>query len=439
VHLLVVTLLTLGALVWIILRARRRKSTSQSTPIDRAARLFGLLGVSALAVSAGSNLLGNVTLAELLTRATLDSGYFGLVLFAGASVVGSIIRHVLARRGQPNPNDVAGHTGPLLETLARLIQYGAAAAWVLLTLNEFRVLRPIVDWARRVLAYPFGLGAISLTLGGILLFFVSVYLAFWVARTMRSILRDDVLGRMSLPRGVANSVSTLTYYALVTIGLLFALAAAGFQVGQLAIVIGALGVGIGFGLQNVVNNFVSGLILMFERPIQPGDVVEITGTTGKVREIGMRATTLTTAEGADVVVPNGTLLSEKLVNWTLRDTSRRIDVDIGVAYDSDPRQVLELLRQVAVGTPGVAQWPAPDVVLKSFGPSSLVVGVQAWTSEFAASATIRTELAVRMQEALKAARIEIPLPQQDVHVRSLPDGVLAAPPRPAGPVPAPAD
>ena len=100
---------------------------------------------------------------------------------------------------------------------------------------------------------------------------------------------------------------------------------------------GALGVGIGFGLQNVVNNFVSGLILMFERPIQPGDVVEVSGTSGKVREIGMRATTLTTFEGADVIVPNGTLLSEKLINWTLSDMNRRIDVEVGVAYGSDPR------------------------------------------------------------------------------------------------------
>ena len=178
---------------------------------------------------------------------------------------------------------------------------------------------------------------------------------------MRTVLRDEILGRMPLPRGVANSVATLTYYALVVIGLLVALAAAGFEVGQLAIVVGALGVGIGFGLQNVVNNFVSGLILMFERPIQPGDVVEITGTSGKVSEIGMRATTLTTAEGADVIVPNGTLLSEKLINWTLRDTSRRVDVDVGVAYGTDPRQVLELLKPVSLATPGIVPIPVPEI------------------------------------------------------------------------------
>ena len=376
-------------------------------------------------MSAVANLFGNVTLAELLTRATLDSGYLGLVLFAGASVLGSIIRHLLARRGAGQVHTVAGRAGPLLETLGRLIRYAAGVAWVLLTLNEFRILRPIVAWARSVLTHPLGFGEISLTLGNVLLFGAAVYVAFWIARTMRMILRDEVLGRMSLPRGVANSVSTLTYYALVLIGLLIALAAAGFEVGQLAIVVGALGVGIGFGLQNVVNNFVSGLILMFERPIQPGDVVEITGTTGRVTDIGMRATTLTTPEGADVVVPNGTLLSEKLVNWTLRDTNRRIDVDVGVAYGSDPKQVLELLKKVALETPGISPCPVPEVFLLAFGPNSIAFGIRAWTSDFATSAAIRTAMAVRVHDALKEAGIDIPLPQQDVRIVSVPRELAA--------------
>jgi small-conductance mechanosensitive channel len=251
-------------------------------------------------------------------------------------------------------------------------------------------------------------------------------MAFWIARTVRTLLQDEILGRMSLPRGVANSVSSLTYYALILFGLLVALAAAGFKVSQLAIVVGALSVGIGFGLQNVVNNFVSGLILMFERPIQPGDVVEITGTTGTVREIGMRATTLTTGEGADVVVPNGTLLSEKLVNWTLSDTNRRLDVDVGVAYGSDPKQVLELLKDVAVSTPGVAAQPEPVVLLTRFGASSLDVGIRAWTTDFANWGVIRSNMAVRVYDALKDAGIEIPFPQQDVHLRSIPSGLTAA-------------
>jgi potassium efflux system protein len=224
---------------------------------------------------------------------------------------------------------------------------------------------------------------------------------------------------MALPRGVGNSVSTLSYYALILVGLMVALAAAGFDASQFALVFGALGVGIGFGLQNVVNNFVSGLILMFERPIQPGDVVEVSGTSGTVREIGMRATTLTTPEGADVVVPNGTLLSEKLVNWTLSDMNRRVDVEVGIAYGSDPRRVLKLLGEIARDTPGIVAEPAPAVVFKGFGPSSLDFGIRAWTHDFGDWVTIRTEMTARVYEALAREGIEIPRPQQDLNLRNV--------------------
>ncbi len=427
VHLLAVTLLALAALVWIMLQARRRRPAPQATAFERAARVVGLVGIVGLAASVVANVFGNVTLAELLTRGTLNSAYLGLVLYAGATVLGSIARNFRVRRGAHSLHGFAERAAPLLETFARLIRHATLVLWILVTLNQFRVLRPVVSWARRVLNHPLGIGEISVTLGSVLLFLAAVYVAFWIARTMRTVLRDEILGRMALPRGVANSVATLTYYALVVIGVMIALAAAGFEVGQLAIIVGALGVGIGFGLQNVVNNFVSGLILMFERPIQPGDIVEITGTSGKVSAIGMRATTLTTAEGADVVVPNGTLLSEKLINWTLRDTSRRIDVDVGVAHGSDPRQVLELLKQVSLATPGILPNPAPETMLLRFGPNSLDFGIRAWTGDLATAGAVRSDLAVRVHDALKQAGIVIPVPQQDVHIRSVPDSLARGP------------
>ncbi len=224
---------------------------------------------------------------------------------------------------------------------------------------------------------------------------------------------------MTLPRGVGNTIATLSYYAIVIAGLMFALLAAGFEVGQLAIVVGALGVGIGFGLQNVVNNFVSGLILMFERPIQPGDAIEVSGTAGTVREIGMRATRLRTFEGADVVVPNGTLLSEKLTNWTLSDLSRRFDVGVGVAYGSEVTQVLSLLLATATDTPKVAASPEPMVLFGGFGESSLDFTVRAWTNDFGNWVATRSALTVRIHEALRAAGIEIPFPQRDLHLRSV--------------------
>jgi small-conductance mechanosensitive channel len=330
-----------------------------------------------------------------------------------------VLRLLMARRAVSRFRVVTQHAGPLLQSLTKLLSYAAVVGWVAAAMHAFRVLRPVFEALRTALTYPLEFGEISITLGGIVLFGFSVWLAFWVASTVRVVLKEEVLDKMSLPRGVANSISSLSYYALALTGLFIALAAAGFEISQLAIVVGALGVGIGFGLQNVVNNFVSGLILMFERPIQPGDVVEISGTSGKVREIGMRATTLSTFEGADVVVPNGMLLNEKLINWTLSDMDRRIDVNLGVAYGTNPRKVLDLLMEVTTGTEGIANLPAPTILFVGFGASSLDFSIRAWTNNFGDWVKIRSELTVRVHDALVEAGIEIPFPQQDLHLRSV--------------------
>ena len=139
----------------------------------------------------------------------------------------------------------------------------------------------------------------------------------------------------------------------------------------------------------------------------------------------MRATTLSTFEGADVVVPNGMLLNEKLINWTLSDNDRRIDVNIGVAYGTDPRRVLELLMEVTRATPGIATDPEPSVLFVGFGASSLDFSIRAWTNNFADWVKTRSELNVRVNDALATAGIEIPYPQQDVHVRSVDAAALA--------------
>lgn len=426
IYLLGLTLLTAALLAWLYWRSRPRADAAPLSRGRRAVRFACLLAVVALLCSLVANVAGNVSLAEMLTSGILEAGYVGLVLYAGVTVLASVLRLLLARRVLSRFSVVKQHVGPLLHGFTRLLRVAAVVVWVLVVLNSFRIYRPIFDAVTGVLTYEIGFGELSVTLGGVLLFGFSVWLAFWAAKTVRLILQDEVLPRMALPRGVGSSISSLTYYALLMVGLFVALAAAGFEVSQLAIVVGALGVGIGFGLQNVVNNFVSGLILMFERPIQPGDVVEVSGTSGRVREIGMRATTLSTFEGAEVVVPNGVLLNEKLVNWTLSDTDRRIDVDVGVAYGTDPRRVLDLLLEVTTSTDGVASEPAPSVLFAGFGASSLNFAIRAWTNNFGDWVKIRSELNVRVYDALRAAGIEIPFPQQDLHLRSVAPAAGAA-------------
>jgi small-conductance mechanosensitive channel len=217
------------------------------------------------------------------------------------------------------------------------------------------------------------------------------------------------------------------------LGALVALSAAGFKVGQLALVFGALGVGIGFGLQNVVNNFVSGLVLMFERPIQPGDMVEVGTVAGTVRDIGLRATTIRTYDGADVVVPNGLLVTGNLTNWTMFDRSRRFEVAVSAAYGSDPAQVLALLEATARATPGIAEQPAPFAQMTGYGDSALNFVLRAWTHDIGAWGSLRSDLFARTLAAMQAAGIEIPYNQLDVHLRSTLEP--GAPSTPAGGVP----
>jgi potassium-dependent mechanosensitive channel len=435
-HVLAMALAVLVTVCWLLFRSRRMADSRQDTLIRLTARGLGWFAMVVLFGAAISNLVGNVSLAIMLTTATLDSICFGLVLIAAAAVLSSVVKLFLSRGQDTRLGHVAGRVGPLLQASGRVMWAAALLVWLMMTLDVFRILRPVGDWLRQVLNYKFEAGAISVTIAGAVLFFGAAYLAVWAARVVRLLLAENVLPRMSLPRGVDNSIATLSYYALILLGLLAALAVVGFKVSELAFIFGALGVGIGFGLQGIVNNFVSGLILMFERPVQPGDVVEVGGTAGSVREIGIRATTIRTFEGAEVVVPNGALLSEKLVNWTLTDRNRRFEVAVGVAYGSDPRRVIEVLLAVAQELPGVLPHPAPMVLFQGLGPSSLDFVLRAWTGDSDNWGSIRSELSVRAYDALRAAGIEIPFPQHDLHLRTVsPDAAasLGLPGNPAMP------
>jgi potassium-dependent mechanosensitive channel len=271
-----------------------------------------------------------------------------------------------------------------------------------------------------VLTHEFKLGELSLSLGSVVAFAAATWAAFWLAKTIRQVLSEDILPSLSLPRGVGNSVSSLSYYLILFLGLLAALAAAGFQVGQLTLVFGALGVGIGIGLQDVVRNFVSGLILMFERPIQRGDTVEVAGMEGTVREIGLRATIVTTFDGADVVVPNGMLLADKLVNWTLNGTRRRVTMNVNTSFDAAPQRTIDVLLEIARTVNGVALSPAPAVIMTGMAPGELLFNVRVWTTDFADWVAVRTELTMKIRDGLAAAGIEVPKPQRELIVRGMP-------------------
>ena len=430
--------LLLGALSW-LLAGVSPKIAAQGARRQLTIRALIVAFIGLIAFAVVANVLGGVSMAALLTEAALNSLYLMLFLFAIREFVRAYAS-TLTLSGTKRLGRRTEHASRLFEVAFTLFNSALTLIWLAGTLNALRVLRPLKAELVVVSNFAISFGSISITIGGIVLFCVSVFLSFWIAKTIRGVLSEDVLPNMTLPRGVANSVSTMSYYFLLLLGLLVALSAAGFELSQLAIVVGALSVGIGFGLNTVVNNFVCGLILMIERPIQLGDTVELSGTTGKVREIGIRTTVLATFEGADVMVPNGMLLSDKLINWTLSNERRRIEIPIGVAYGCAPREVQSLLLEVVSKIPGVCCDPVPAVLFMGFGESSLDFSVRAWTDDFDQWLAIRSEMAIEIHRVLNEAGIEIPFPQRDLHLRSvapeLGAGLAALAHQEPGPLPA---
>ena len=416
--------LALAATGWLLWRSRGQRFAGVAGRAGRLVHGLAWVAVAMLLASIVANVLGNVSLAEMLATGIIESGYFALVLYAAVTVLDTLLRRLGARKEVRRLWLMRRHGGNLLDALSRWARVAAVAGWVVYTMIRFRLFRPVYDTGKAIITHRFEYGELSISLGHVLVFCIGVVVAVWIARTLRALLREEVLPRLSLPRGVDNSIASLSYYVLLLLGLLAALSAAGFKIGQLAFMFGALGVGVGLGLQDVVKNFVSGLILMFERPVKPGDAVDISGTAGRVRAIGMRATTVRTFEGADVVVPNGMLLSDKVTNWTLVDQNRRVDVDLGVAYGSDVTRVMQLLQETTRSTPGIADDPAPAVLFTGFGASSLDFAIRAWTQRFDEWSTIRSDLMTRLHAALDDASIEIPFPQQDLHVRSVSEDLL---------------
>jgi small-conductance mechanosensitive channel len=195
----------------------------------------------------------------------------------------------------------------------------------------------------------------------------------------------------------------------VSLGSVIALAA---TVCRITLLTGAFGVGIGFGLQNVIQNFASGLILLFERPVQVGDKIQLAGLEGEVLRIGMRSCTLRTGDGAEVIVPNADLITEQVTNWTLSDRLRRVDVPVGVAYGSDPELVLRVLREVVGLHPDVCAAPPPVALFIGFGAGSLDFRLSAWT-EAADWTRVRSDLGVRVNAALRDEGIRFPAPPSD--------------------------
>ena len=265
-------------------------------------------------------------------------------------------------------------------------------------------------------------GDMTITFSAVLAALMVVVVTWLVTKVVRFILDHEILPRLNLRMGVPIAISTIVGYVLVVTGFVLAMAALGIDLTKVTLLAGAVGVGVGLGLQNVVNNFASGLILMLERPINVGDQIDVGGVVGEVKRIGVRSSTIRTSQGAEVIVPNADLASKQVTNWTLSDRARRYEIDVGVAYGSDPARVLKLLEGAAADLPEVQKVPPPRALFSGFGDSSLDFRLYAWVESVDIGMQAQNSLRMAVLRALDEAGIEIPFPQRDLHIRYAPDG-----------------
>ena len=291
----------------------------------------------------------------------------------------------------------------------KVVNFFGSLFWVKAILSTVGIYEPIMDSVLGFFNSPAEIGTISISLKDIsygILVFIFTYV---VTKFIGILIKEGILDRFELKRGVPSAISLVVRYTLFGFGFLLALSVAGIDLTTFSLMAGALGIGIGFGLQNIISNFVSGLILVFERPLQEGDVVEVNNLLGIVRNIGVRSSNIRTYTGSEVVVPNEALISKEVVNWTLSDPHKRLEINIGVDYGSDPREIIKLLTDAALENSDVKRDPAPIAFFEEFGDSSLNFRLLFWVHH-TISLGVRSDVMLRVSDTMRKHDINIPFP-----------------------------
>ena len=373
-------------------------------------------------ISIASNLLGYTNLTDITLKISTQSGiittlFYSLLMICNGISIGIINRHYGVKASYDEDSRLQ------VEKKTLKVSKGIIAVlWVFYFLLIIDVLSPMTSAIQDYVTEPYKIGSLSFTLKGVIGFILILILSFSITRIISFLINDGdgVLRVFKLPKGVPAAVSLVIRYFILGFGFILALGALGIDLSKFNLMAGALGLGIGFGLQTVVSNFISGLILVFERPILHGDTVEVNNLLGTVNRIGVRSSSITTFDGAEVIVPNNNLISNDLINWTLSNNTKRIEILVGTSYDSDPNRILEILREIADNYQFTLKNPAPRALFSNFGDSSLNFRLLIWVHyELGLQAT--SDISINIYNRFKAEGIEIPFPQRDINVRNLPE------------------
>lgn len=452
--------------IWFLRRGRGVPGNPARPPLRRAAVIGVRFGLAVTVFAFAANVFGFVSLSRLMGSALLTSAYLGVLLDTSVHVIDALLLGASHIRPLGSLGMVQRHRPLLLKRLHWLLSLAAVFLWGYFTLDALSIRPAVVHQAKAVWAFPKGVDEVfgttvsrraavlerqgvvdtdtdattqpvdgdvrpatptlpasvdgaaspaddtltnSIYVGGLLSFALTLAAAYYLSRFIAFLLDEDVYPRLHLARGMPYAISTLLRYVVLTIGFALAIAKLGYNdMTKLTILVSAFGVGLGFGMQNIVNNFVSGLILLFERPVQVGDVIELDNVTGVVSRIGIRASVIRTPLAAEIIVPNGRLISDRVVNWTLSNRQRGVEIPLIVeAGTIEPQKLIQLLAATAKAHPLVAAYPAPQAYFTDFSGGGLKFEVRAWTNRFEDWTQVRSELAVAINAMLLKENIKL--------------------------------
>lgn len=384
----------------------------------RFVKKLGPVAIVLLTISIISNLFGYTNLTDITLMISIYLGIVGMLFYAILLITEGACLCVIHRHYNVSTTQNTEERKLLEKKVVNTIRFLIATITVLIFLSLINQLNPLYEFLQIELTEEYAIGSISFTIGDIILFFVILGVSFTLSSIISFLINEGhgALKVFNLAEGVPTAISIILRYIIIGFGFIFAISALGIDLSTFNLMAGALGLGIGFGLQTIISNFVSGIILIFERPILPGDSVQVDQLFGTVSKIGTRASVISTYDGAEVIVPNNNLISNDLINWTLSNNIKRIEIKIGTAYGSNPNEVLDIIKDAAISNEFVLKEPQPMALFDAFGDSSLDFILRFWV-HFENGLQAKSDVSIAIYNGLAAANIEIPFPQRDVHIK----------------------
>jgi small-conductance mechanosensitive channel len=369
-----------------------------------------------LVVVAISEIWGQTEMADYMYVPVIKCGLILVIGWLMIYLASGILEMLLKGTTIQRIKFVQGNADTLLQQLSFLTNVFIGIFILSLSLVTLRIYETPIEAINGMLSLGITLGEQQITVGLLIFALAIIVGGYFISWLVQKAVIGEILGRRHVSRGVQLSISRLFHYAIVSVGFLFAIFTLGFELTQFVIIISALGVGIGFGLQSFVNNFICGLILLFERPVRVGDYVDLNGQWAIIKRIGLRSTTVETFDLANIIIPNNDLINNQVTNWTLSDRFVRVIIPVGVAYGSDVNKVFETLLKCGKSHPNVAKDPEPQVLFRQFGDSALNFELRIWTSDIDNRLALVSDIHRDIDQKFRDAGIVIAFPQRDVHL-----------------------